>query len=41
METLTLRKTKSLYGEEYYEIVQWHPNPLYGTESEYIKQPDG
>lgn len=41
METLALRKTKSLLGEEYYEIVQWYPNPLYGKESEYIKQSDG
>lgn len=41
MEGLELRKTKSVFGEEYLEIVQWYKNTLYGKEEDYIKQPNG
>lgn len=39
---LELRKTKSIVdNNEYYEIVSWYPNDLYGKEHEFIKLPDG
>lgn len=39
---LELRKVKSIINdEEYYEIVQWYPNDLYGKQNEYIRLDDG
>ena len=39
---LELRKARSIIdGKEYYEIVQWYPNKLYGKQDEYLKLDDG
>lgn len=39
---LELRKARSIIdGEEYYEIVQWYPNKLYGKQDEYLKLDGG
>lgn len=32
-----LHKTKSLEDKEYWEIVKWYPNHLYGKQDEYIE----